>query len=356
LGINYKEIELEGIYRVKGGKVYHQFVEDLLGGRNVHLPRLENYEIRIFTEIEKLLEELRTKVNSGYRVALVAAFTESPGDREDRTSKSIDNRRIGYPLKSGFDRYKDKNLDIYWLMDEKNQYPSFWYKGESNNLTHCASIYGCQGFEADYVGVIWGRDFVWRNGKWSIGLACEDTVGKPSLKELIEKRNERAIPLLINRYRIFLTRGILGTYIYCEDDETEQYLKGIISMNEIKFATAINCIDGRVQIPVIEWLKKEYGVNYVDMITEPGPDKVLSENKNDFTLQEIKRKVEISISKHASKLVAIVGHHNCAGNPVEKETHLKQISSAIETIKMWNLDIDIIGLWVDENWKVHKVE
>ena len=71
-------------------------------------------------------------------------------------------------------------------------------------------------------------------------------------------------------------------------------------MNEIKFATAINCIDGRVQIPVIEWLKKEYGVNYVDMITEPGPDKVLSENKSDFTLQEIKRKVEISISKHAS--------------------------------------------------------
>ena len=24
-----------------------------------------------------------------------------------------------------------------------------------------------------------------------------------------------------------------------------------------KFVTAINCIDGRVQIPVIEWLKKE---------------------------------------------------------------------------------------------------
>ncbi len=126
-------------------------------------------------------------------------------------------------------------------------------------------------------------------------------------------------------------------------------------MNEIKFATAINCIDGRVQIPVIEWLKKEYGVNYVDMITEPGADKVLSENKNGFTLREIKRKVEISISKHASKLVAIVGHHNCAGNPVEKETHLKQISSAIETIKMWYLGVDIIGLWVDENWKVHKL-
>jgi hypothetical protein len=37
----------------------------------------------------------------------------------------------------------------------------------------------------------------------------------------------------------------------------------------MKFATAINCRDGRTQLPVIEWLKKEYGATYVDMITEP---------------------------------------------------------------------------------------
>ncbi len=37
-----------------------------------------------------------------------------------------------------------------------------------------------------------------------------------------------------------------------------------------KFVTAINCMDGRVQIPVIEYLKNNYGINYVDMITAPG--------------------------------------------------------------------------------------
>jgi len=118
-------------------------------------------------------------------------------------------------------------LEIYWLMDEKKQYPRYWYGGECNNLTHCASIYGCQGFEADYVGVIWGRDFVFRNHMWELGTNCEDTVGRPSLKALFTQASRGdsharalALKLLANRYRIFLTRGISGTCVYCEDDET----------------------------------------------------------------------------------------------------------------------------------------
>ncbi|MGB3082317.1 MAG: carbonic anhydrase, partial [Candidatus Omnitrophota bacterium] len=44
------------------------------------------------------------------------------------------------------------------------------------------------------------------------------------------------------------------------------------------FATAINCIDGRAQKPVTEFAIRKFKVDYVDLITEPGPDKVLSEN------------------------------------------------------------------------------
>jgi hypothetical protein len=43
-------------------------------------------------------------------------------------------------------------------------------------------------------------------------------------------------------------------------------------MSSGRFAAAINCMDGRAQLPVIEWLKRECGVDYVDTITEPGPD------------------------------------------------------------------------------------
>lgn len=70
-----------------------------------------------------------------------------------------------------------------------------------------------------------------------------------------------------------------------------------------KFATAINCIDGRVQIPVIKYIKNKYQVDYVDMITLPGPDKVLARNKDKSALHSIKKCVEISINLHGSRLI-----------------------------------------------------
>jgi len=124
----------------------------------------------------------------------------------------------------------------------------------------------------------------------------------------------------------------------------------------MKFATAINCMDGRVQIPVIEWIKKEYGIDYIDMITEPGPNKILAEGKDKAALESIKNRVGISINKHGSKIIAIVGHYDCAGNPEEKGAQFKTTLSAIKAVKLWNLNVQIIGLWVDENWEVCEVK
>jgi len=126
-------------------------------------------------------------------------------------------------------------------------------------------------------------------------------------------------------------------------------------MSEKKFVTAINCMDGRVQLPVIEWMKKEYKADYVDMITEPGPNKILAEKKPGSCVDSIKKRVEISVLKHASKIIAITGHYDCAGNPVEKETQLHQIKNAVETIRAWSFDLLIIGLWVDDHWTVHRI-
>lgn len=234
LRIPFEEKQLNGVYRVKGGKEYHEFIENLLNEKNPNIS-FKNYEFKIFNCIEQMLHELRDKVSNNHKVALVASFTESPGDWQNRTYKNDKNRRVGYRLYSGFEHYKNSNVEIYWLMDEKTQYPEFWIDGKCNELTHCASIYGCQGFEADFIGLIWGRDFVWRDGEWVTGDGCMDNIGgQKSLKNLMDKESVNYNPqlakrLLINRYRIFLTRGILGTYIYCEDEETRDYLKSLVS-------------------------------------------------------------------------------------------------------------------------------
>jgi len=118
-----------------------------------------------------------------------------------------------------------------------------------------------------------------------------------------------------------------------------------------KFAAAINCIDGRVQKPIIEFAIKRFGVDYVDIITEPGPDKVLSENKSMDIIESIKRRVLLSIERNSSKNIIIAGHHDCKANPVEEKVHYRQIKESVDKIKEWNLEVDVYGVWVGKGWK-----
>jgi hypothetical protein len=97
-------------------------------------------------------------------------------------------------------------------------------------------------------------------------------------------------------------------------------------------------------------------VDYVDMITEPGPDRLLAEAKDLTACASIRRRFKISINRHRSSLVAIAGHYDCAGNPSGKETQLEQILTAIKTLKSWNFEVEVIGLWVDESWEIHEVK
>lgn len=120
------------------------------------------------------------------------------------------------------------------------------------------------------------------------------------------------------------------------------------------FGTALNCIDGRAQQPVLEWMKSHFKLDYVDVITEPGMDKVLSQWRP-MEHMRIKNNVIISINAHDSNVVAIIGHYDCAANPVSNCEHIRDISMSVNTIKSWQLPIMVVGLWVDKTLKVHIV-
>ena len=121
------------------------------------------------------------------------------------------------------------------------------------------------------------------------------------------------------------------------------------------FVTVINCIDGRVQKPVIEFAMKEFKADYVDMITEPGPDKVLSENQDQGIIDSIRRRVKVSAEKHQSKVIVIAGHHDCAANPVDEKKHRQQIPNAVKNITEWNLKMDVRGVWVNRDWEIELI-
>ena len=128
-----------------------------------------------------------------------------------------------------------------------------------------------------------------------------------------------------------------------------------MSSHSSKFGTAINCMDGRVQLPVIDWMKKAYILDYVDMVTEPGPEGVMVAGES-AQLESIRMKVKISVNAHGSDTIVIASHHDCAGNPVSKEAHLSQTRKAMDIIKSWDLPVKIIvGVWVDDDWAVQPI-
>ena len=122
-----------------------------------------------------------------------------------------------------------------------------------------------------------------------------------------------------------------------------------------KFVTAINCIDGRAHRPVHDWLKASFDAEFVDRITDPGADKALASGSEDV-IERIKKEVLISVNAHNSKTVAVVGHHDCAANPVSEAQHKQDIWEAVATVQSWDLPVQVIGLWVNSEWQVQVVD
>ena len=120
------------------------------------------------------------------------------------------------------------------------------------------------------------------------------------------------------------------------------------------FVTAITCMDGRVQEPVSKWMKQQFAADYVDTITEPGPDGILDDGSVD-TIASIRKRMRISVEGHGSQIVAIISHGDCAGNPVSKDKHLGNLERAVRRVCSWGFPVRILGLWVNEDWEVELV-
>lgn len=126
---------------------------------------------------------------------------------------------------------------------------------------------------------------------------------------------------------------------------------------EAKFSCAVNCMDGRIQDAVKNYIKENYGVEFVDMVTEAGPNKILAENSDKAIIESIKRRLEISVHHHGAAVVAIVGHFGCAGNPVGKEEQVECLREAKKTVESFGLNVQVILLWVEGDWKtVEKID
>ena len=120
----------------------------------------------------------------------------------------------------------------------------------------------------------------------------------------------------------------------------------------MSFCTAVNCMDGRVQLPVIQYLQDRFDVLYVDVVSEAGPVRVLADPADSDAKTSILRRAGISTSAHSSTLIAVVAHADCAGNPVSKEQQLRELAVSAEALAEQFPGSLVLGLWVDDEWSV----
>ena len=127
-------------------------------------------------------------------------------------------------------------------------------------------------------------------------------------------------------------------------------------MSDFRFGTAINCIDARTQEPVIDFMKQKFNIDGVDMVTFPGVDGIISSEKNSHEIALIRNAVSISIQKHLSSIIAVVGHFDCAANPGNREHHYAHVRKAVEELSSWNLHAQVFGLYVNEERQIEEVK
>ncbi len=131
-----------------------------------------------------------------------------------------------------------------------------------------------------------------------------------------------------------------------------------MSMPGESFFTSVGCMDGRVQMAVLEFGKNVFGVKYGDTITEAGLVGLLPKEENQELLISTKEKINISLLKHHSKGIIVHGHEDCAGNPVGDDVHRQNILKTAELIRSIFPTIQIIPVFVKregENWVIEKL-
>lgn len=121
--------------------------------------------------------------------------------------------------------------------------------------------------------------------------------------------------------------------------------------------TVINCIDGRVQYPVMDFLKNKYDLSYFDAITEAGPLKILTERTDKCRLFSLKEQISTSLEDNGSDFLAIVGHHDCKDNPLDRKEQEEQINIALDYLgKAYGDQLTYVGLFVNEKWEVEEIK
>lgn len=203
----FEEYNLNLQFRCNGSDSYLSWVESILGF-SMSVSKIPlNYEFRLLDNPFEFDDLISRSTNRGETARIVAGYCWPWNDVGTNLPPEI---QIG-----GWSRYW--NPSTRGLVLEPCDDTAYWWANENRGQEYVGSVYLSQGFEFDSVGVIWGKDLVWRKDRW---------VAQPeeSRDARVLRESSLVLTLLRNIYWVLLTRGIKRTHVLCLDEETKEYL------------------------------------------------------------------------------------------------------------------------------------
>jgi uncharacterized protein len=217
LGIPVSIVELTAQFRCRGSDSFVQWLDSALGlhpSEIARLPASTEYEFRIVDSPQELEALIHLRASDGDSARMTAGFCWPWSDPNPDGSLPLDVQ-IGefkrpWNAKSGATHLaKSVPSSSLWAHDRRG-------------LDQIGCVYTAQGFEFDYVGVIWGDDVVWdpESGGW---------VGNPkkSADNVVKRAGPHFRDLVLRTYRVLLSRGIKGCFVCFTDQRTREHFRSL---------------------------------------------------------------------------------------------------------------------------------
>lgn len=217
---NIKYHELKTQMRCNGGSAYIDYVKEIMNCTCSEFKKVDNYDFLIFDDPNALIEEIRKKDDEYTLCKTVAGFSwewrtklkNKPKDDLDTYFEMVKNGK--YDISFGDKRY------IWNLWNED------WITRKDSHYT-IGCIHTTQGYDMNYVGVIFGKEIDYDPDTNSIVVDLDeykDTKVKYKMDEESLKK------LIINTYTTILARGIKGCFVYACNKRLQNYLKQFIAV------------------------------------------------------------------------------------------------------------------------------
>ena len=216
------EFELEAQFRCSGSDGFVNWIDNTLGVRrtaNVLWEGNEAFDFRIMPDPHTLEEEIRRKVAEGHTGRVTAGFCWpwSKPLKDGTLAEDVVVRVLDMP---DYRRPWNAQPDAGRLA--KGIPKSNVWAYDPGGIEQVGCIYTAQGFEFDYVGVIVGPDITYdfKANRWR---AVKESSADRSVSR--GTTPEQFLALVRNSYRVLLTRGMKGCYVYFCDPDAERFFR-----------------------------------------------------------------------------------------------------------------------------------